>query len=203
MIFSRVRQFLRRVSDIAYQGRNNALIWLGTDRKDTINSGWGDGGKNDPNAGAIYIGVGLQRLDGNLDFIQDEAHIYLSEKCNPDEYFVVNKGPRVEGDPAIIVHSNNVYLLGRDIVKIIAGQNSIIIDPENGITVDSPNKITVKSPNVLIDNGGSAERRVITEDDVATGIDPITGAEIPVTFKAFGQNPGQQTKINIQNTKIK
>lgn len=198
MIRARAIQFLKRISDVFFQGRNNSLIWLGTDRKDKIDSGYGDGGKNHSDSSAIYIGVGLQSGDGNISFVEDTSHIYLSEKMDMDDYFAVERGPVVSEEPGIVVNSDNVYILGRGKVKIIAGNHSIILT-EDGVEIESEN-VTIKSDNVLINNGGDTARRIITEDDIAVGVDPVTGGSIECTFK--NEPFSNLKKISVEKTKI-
>lgn len=198
MIREAITRFIKRVSDLAYQGRNGALIWLGTDRKDTINSGYGDGGKNEEETSAIDIAVGLQN-DGNINFKNDLIHVYLSSKTDPDDYFAVTKAEKVVGEPALVLKAPNVYMLSAKRIKIIAGNNSIIMS-DSGVTIQSNNiilesdvaevrcnqSVSLKAPDITFDTNSGTNKRVLTEDDLCVGIDPITGGPIISNFKGPG-----------------
>jgi hypothetical protein len=198
MIREFFRPFFKRISDIVYQGRNNAFIWIGSDRKDIVESGYGDEGRGEEGSSAIGLVVGLSRGDGNLDYKNDLIHVYLSAKTDPDDYFGVTTGGRVQAEPAAVVKAQNVYLVAPGKIKFINGEHSIVLSSDgikiisNNISLEcdkaevvSSGDILLKSPDIMFDSGGAVPRRIITEDDICVGADPLTGP-ILSSFKAPG-----------------
>jgi len=207
MIRDLIPQFLRRLTDKIFEGTNRARIVLGTDRKDTIESGYGDGGQNKPESGTIDLVTGYS--SENPNYSEDKARVYISGMSNPEEYFSVERGPSGDKKSCVISHADAVYMLGREHTKIIAanGQSSIIMDKDGNaeIRVNSNIKLTVGSTVIDIDQSGNISigssigvpKRIITENDICMGIDPVTGAPILSSFLTPG------AVIINQNVKIK
>ena len=85
-----IKWFKRRVDEIVSEGRNKVRVIIGTDRKNTIDSGYGSGGANDKESGAYIVTVGGDEEDLNLT--EDDVVLFLSGKSDPDDYFAVDMG---------------------------------------------------------------------------------------------------------------
>jgi hypothetical protein len=198
MIRERFVAFLARLSDTVLSGRNRARIVIGTDRKTTVDSGYGDGGENDPESAAIDLVAGYSGDSGDVNFESDKSRLYLSGKTDPDEYTGINKGGSVEGEAALIGISDNVYLKARNKTKIVGPDYTIILEDGN-VTIEATGgapKIEVKvgTQVVRIDNSGieldagqGLSGKIITDNDICVGIDPVTGNPILSNFKAIPQ----------------
>ncbi len=207
MIREQFVAFLSRISDIVFSGRNRSRIVLGTDRKKEIDTGYGDGGENDPESASIDIVAGFSGEIGNPVYIEDKSRIYLSGKTDPDDYFEINKGEAIEGEAAIVAISDNVYLKSRNKLKIIGPDYSIVL--ENGkLTIECDSDLEIKSgQNILkmnssgveIDAGNGISGKIITDNDICVGIDPVSGGPILSNFK----NTGQGALVNNQKVIIK
>lgn len=209
-----VPNFRFRDSDVPIVGRNKTRIVLGTDRKNTIDSGFGDGSRNaSEGAGAIDLVVGYNT--DNSDFINDKARIYLASKTNPDEYTEINVGDEQKETSAAIVIADQVYLKARKTIKIVNGNISIVLFPNGNIEIRATGDTKIKSGNSVISMGaggqinigseGGQTHRIVTEDSVAIAIDPVTGAFVPCRFIVPGaigtDHPGGATIPN-NNVKI-
>jgi hypothetical protein len=190
MLREAIKRFLVRASDIALIGRNGARIVLGTDRKDVASSGYGDGGANEIGAGAIDICAGYE--EENVSYSSDKSRLYLAAKTNPDDYFGTAKGQNIKKTPAAVLKSDQVYILARRNIKIINNGVSILIKEDGGIEIEASSGVELKSGNGIINidpsgainigtESGPAER-ILTENAVCVGIDPVTGAPIPCSF---------------------
>lgn len=174
MIRDIIPQFNQRHSDYVIQGRNRARIVLGTDRKKEITSGFGDGGENDADSSTIDVVVGYQGSDP--DYSLDKSRVYITGKTNPDEYFEINAGEEATEASAVVVVADNIYLKARNRIKIVGNGNEILLNNDGTLEIRA-------NGDILIGNREGTSRRVLTEDDVASGTDPITGGEILSTFK--------------------
>lgn len=167
--------FLRRASDKVFEGRNRTRIVLGTDRKNTINSGLGDGGENDPESGTVDVVAGY--IDSNPNYSEDKARTLISAKTNLDEYFGVNKGSRASNESGIANKAENIYLLAQNRIKILIPSGAILI--ENGeISIEFNNSVNIKcGTNVLqispdgisLGSETGIPARIITELDTCVG----------------------------------
>lgn len=205
-----VVNFIKRSGDIFFPGRNGAYILIGTDRKDTLNSGYGEGGKNDKSSAAIDIVAGYKKE--NPDYINDSSRIYISQKTDPDEYFAINAGEKITGQPSIVIKSDNVYIKPRNNFKIVNDKFSILISEDGTINIENNQNIRIKSGQSTIDLAPSGDitlgqdsgqgKRILTEQDVCVGIDPTTGIPIKSTFvTSIGIDNPLGGKVN--NGKIK
>ena len=192
MIFENIPRFFARITDIVFPGRNRARIVIGTDRKDTVESGYGAGGENDAESATIDIVAGYGTENNNPDLINDKSRIYISGKTDPDQYFDINKGARVEGEAAIVGISDNVYLKARKKTKIIGPEYSIVIDENGDATIElksvsmsaqnsielktGSNKIIINSAGITLDAGQGIEGKILTDLDIQGGPINVSGA---------------------------
>jgi len=206
-----IARFLRRTSDTLLLGRNAARIVVGTDRKDTPESGFGAGSENaSPGASAIDIVAGYGEENPNFD--QDRSRIYLSAKSNPDEYVEMELGEAQEETPAIILRTDQLYIKVRRFIKIRNEKVTILITPDGDIEIEAERNTTIKSGDSVIamkQNGditiGSESgvgRRIITEEDICVGTDPTTGAPILSKYTT-GLGVNHPMGGLIQNGKVK
>jgi hypothetical protein len=198
MIRERFVAFLARLSDTVLSGRNRARIVIGTDRKTTVDSGYGDGGENDPESAAIDLVAGYDGDSGDINFESDKSRLYLSGKTDPDDYLSINKGGKVEGESAAIAVSDNLYLKARNKTKIIGPDYSIVLEDET-ITIEvtggsakielkvGSQTVRVNNSGIELDAGQGLSGKIITDNDICVGIDPVTGSPILSNFKAVPQ----------------
>lgn len=157
-----VPNYNRRADDKTIEGRNRTRVNLGTDRQNTRESGHGFGGANDPDSGTIDIVAGYDGSD--VDFDNDKSRIYVSGKTNPDEYFSVESGNKKSEIPAIVQKSDCIYILGRECIKLVKGNFSIIIDGGN-ITIQKKNGLKINLSDDKITVGEGDEQRIIRGED--------------------------------------
>tara|TARA_R100001594_G_scaffold87207_1_gene121577 strand:+ start:891 stop:1817 length:927 start_codon:yes stop_codon:yes gene_type:complete len=105
---------------------NNAWVVLTRDRPGNIASGYG--GKGDTQAGAIDLVVGRQgskpKSDSwaNPNFRTDSARVYISQKCNIDQYFGCTTEGYVGDSRAksgVGIKADGIRLVARESVKIV------------------------------------------------------------------------------------
>ncbi len=195
MIREIFKSYLARITDYVIVSRNRSRIVLGTDRKDTIDSGYGDGGRNDQDSSSIDIVTGFDGESDSPSFLRDKSRIYLSGKSDPDSYIDNDVGPIVEGEPAIVCVSDNVYLKARSNTKILGENYSVVLDKDGNIEIVASSKVSIKvgSNIVKIDSSGiefdcaqGLSGKVITDNDLCVGIDPVSGGQIISNFKQAG-----------------
>ena len=178
------------MSDVFFPGRNRARIVIGTDRKDTKDSGYGDGGANSADSATIDIVAGYGISNNDPDLQNDKSRIYISGKTDPDDYFGVSKGAAVTGEPAIVGISDNLYLKARKKTKIIGPDYSITlidgnvtIEADNSIEISvGSNKIKISSSGIELDAGQGISGKILTDADIfkgtVAGPGPWSGAEV-------------------------
>lgn len=186
-----IARFLKRVSDTVLLGRNGSRIVLGSDRKDTVDSGYGDGSENaSQGAGSIDMVAGYGEENPNFD--EDKSRIYLTAKGDPDDYLQMDLGENIAETAFIGARSDQLYIKIRKNIKIRNEKTTIIIDKDGNVTIETPEETKVKSGdsvilmkkdgNIAIGAESGTQRRILTEDDVCVGVDPTTGAIIQSKF---------------------
>ena len=206
MIIEAITRITKRLSDVVIHGRNKAMILVGTDRKDTTNSGYGDGGENEVDSAAIDIVVGYDADQVDPNLTADKSRIYLSEMSDPDDYFDVSVGDAVQAEPCLVGISDNVYLKSRSKIKILNGNVSILINENGEIEISAESNATLKvgESSITIDQAGNIELNagqgidgfIVTDLDQPIHIDPITGSPVRASFE---RPPG----IPVANRKVK
>lgn len=157
MIRDTIVAFLARTSDYIFSGRNRARIVVGTDRKDTADSGYGAGGQDDPDSSTIDIVVGFDPTSGDPDLENDKSRIYLSEKTDPDDYFNIQVGDSVTGESAGVVISDHIRVIGRKTIKIVGKDFSINIDDQGNATIKA-NKVVFDSSDTRLGGDSVSEK---------------------------------------------
>lgn len=142
----------RRPDEVVTEGRNKVRFIIGTDRKNTVDSGFGSGGQNDKKSGALIVTIGGDERDLNLT--EDDVVLFLSEKTNPDEYFSVDMGTEKKEEAAAILSSQNIYLISKGVIKLF--RNNFVLEiNENEIKIqrkDGPT-ITLNSNGIVMGQG--------------------------------------------------
>lgn len=197
MIRETIKRITQRLSDIVIQGRNRSMIILGTDRKDSVDSGYGDGGQNEIESATIDIVTCWDPDSNTPNYKEDKSRIYISGKTDPDNYFDINKGESVEGEPAIVNISDNIYLKARKKIKILNDNISILISENGEIEIEAENKATIKvgSANLILNKDGlvSIGTQSSEEDNIAQALK--TKREIQSTRDII-QNLVMQVTVN-------
>lgn len=195
MIREIFKPYISRLTDYVLNSRNRARIVIGTDRKDSIDSGYGDGGRNEAESAAIDIVAGFDGSSELPSFQNDLSRIYLSAKTDPDDYLDNQIGPKAEAEPAILVVSDNIYLKSRAKTKILNDNYSISFDQDGNIEIKASSKIVISvgSNSIKIDSSGielngsqGLTGKIITDNDLCVGIDPVSGGPIISNFKQPG-----------------
>lgn len=187
--------FSARLTDYVLQSRNRARIVVGTDRKDAVSSGYGDGGRNDAESASIDIVAGFDGSSENMSFQNDKSRVYISGKTDPDDYLSNNKGPTITGEPAILNISDNILMKARKKVKIVNDNYSIIMNESGEIDIEcnstvtitaSGNKVKISASGIDLDAAQGLTGKIITDNDLCVGIDPVSGGPIISNFKQPG-----------------
>lgn len=197
--------FLRRLSDRVFEGRNRTRIVLGTDRTIGIETGYGDGGENDPESAAIDIVAGYKESNPSME--NDASRVYISGKSNPDEAFSLPEvGTKAEGEPVNVLKSDNVYLIGRNRIKLIVGDLSLVIE-DGSVTINASQDVNItagqsnlkltQAGDIELGAAGGAGARIITENDVCVGQAPPGGGPVLSTYR------DPQAVVTNQRVKIK
>lgn len=142
-----VPQLKKRVGDAVLQGSNNAAVILGSDRVDSVDSGYGDvardGGKG---AGSVTIVVGRVGSDLSSD---DRATVIVSAKSDP-----------VDGEPgssSATVVADCVRVVARKDLTIVVGNATLTMKSDGSIVIDGQIKL-----------GQAAVERLVKETFVTT-----------------------------------
>ena len=131
--------FLPESNEEVYSNGNSFIV-LGTDRPKGYGSGFG--GRQSDHCAAIDIVVGRKGAfgrshddDGNAnftppDFYYDAARIYVSQKADPDGYFMLKPGSSPNttmNDPrsTIALKADTLRFVARENIKIVTGTDNI------------------------------------------------------------------------------
>lgn len=145
IIIEKVPPFVKRPSDLVYEGSNNTIIILGTDRaKDgeaTRNDGLLESG-----TGTIHMIAG--RKSNNPSFKDDASFLYVTMKSNIDNNLALQKVEKAQnGVPGIVAKSDVIRIVGRKDIKISTA------DGGTYIFVDGK-KVTVKMGSHTVELDG-------------------------------------------------
>ncbi len=147
-----VKWLKRRFDEIVSEGRNKVRVIIGTDRKNTIDSGYGSGGANDKESGAYIVTVGGDEEDINLT--EDDVVLFLSGKSDPDDYFAVDMGAEKKEASLAALSAANVYFIAKDSIKLY--RNGYVLNmTSDGIIIerkDGP-KITLNQNGIVVGQG--------------------------------------------------
>lgn len=208
VILDTIVNFLARASDRVFTGRNRTRIVLGTDRKDTATSGFGEGGEDNVESGTIDIVAGYVPDSGDPQYIQDKSRIYISGKTKPDEYFEFGETDKAEGEPAVVIISDNVYLKARKRIKIINDKFSILVKENGDVTIKSNGKIVFDSNDIKIGDADANETpawasKLLQElTKIQISLDTGVAGGSTVTFATPYKAPTSVSSLGATKTKI-
>jgi len=104
---------------------NNCYVVLGRDRRSSVASGYS--GLGDTQCGAIDIVVGRsteaykngEEMFTNVNFRNDAARIYISQKTDIDDYLNIKQGPHSKALSGIGIKADDVRVVGRRTIKLV------------------------------------------------------------------------------------
>lgn len=190
MIRDTIVNYLARFSDITFLGRNRSRIVLGTDRKTTRDSGYGDGGQNEVESASVDLVAGFAPDSGNVDMKNDKSRVYIAEKTDPDGYFDITVGDSITAEPSVVAISDHIRIKGRKTIKIVGSNFSIIVNDQGEATVECQ-KMTVSCPDVKL-GGPEASEVPAWASKVLTELQ-----KIQFTFKTFVPGGGGASFPNL------
>ena len=129
-----IPRFERGGGEKVIEGRHNSAIVLGRDRNASLASGYG--GKGGTGCGSIDLvagrlsGLDREKIcpDGTIltgpNFAADAARVYITQRGNIDKYFALPKlsAGNSESNSAVAMKADHCRIIGRDSVRIWAGQ---------------------------------------------------------------------------------
>jgi hypothetical protein len=184
MIEESVPEFIRRVGDLVYQGSNNTIIILGTDRAAPGPAGLGDGlghtGAADKGKGAGTIHLIAGRNGKDPDMSKDKSFMYLSMKTNADSNLALSALGTASKKSAAVIKSDCIRIVCKEDIEIaVDGESSFVTIKKNG-------DIVVKGKNVVVEGdiklgSAGASKKLVTEDFLLKLFDlhghpPLAGA---------------------------
>jgi hypothetical protein len=135
-----------KVIPLAAERSNNALIVIGNDRVDELNTGYGGGGHTQCDMIDIVAGLGGPKpvqavgpcttedppAGGSLyftnpNFYVDAARVYISQKTDVDKNFGIGSEEnyfRTIGKSAIAIKADNVRLIGRESLILVTNTDA-------------------------------------------------------------------------------
>jgi len=208
MIRDNIKNFLARVSDISFFGRNRSRIIIGTDRKNTRDSGYGDGGQNDVESSCVDLVAGFDPTSGDNDLKNDKSRIYIAEKTDPDDYFDISVGDSISGEPSVVNISDHIRIKGRKTIKIVGNQFSMIVDNNGNVKMDCQD-LVISSPSLKLGSNNASEvpawaSKVLSElQSLQRSLNSIVGgATVPARFTIPYIAPTAINQIGATKTKI-
>jgi hypothetical protein len=128
VVVEKVPKFTRRYGDQVFEGSNNTIIIMGTDRAKkgpaSIKDGIGhvDADGKGVGAGTIHLIAGRGAEDPDL--AKDESFLYLTRKSKVDENLGLTSVEKEQKDlPAAILKSDLIRIVGRKDIKICANDD--------------------------------------------------------------------------------
>lgn len=161
----------RRSDERVQEGRNKVRVIIGTDRRDTVDSGYGSGEEASVDSGAFIVTVGGDEQDLNLE--EDDVIFMMSGKTDPDDYLQISAGDKKTGIPAASLKSDNVYLVARDSLKLVSSNFNIIITNDQIVIQNNEGMKIVLTPDA-VSIGEGAEQRTPLGESLDTWLKNLT-----------------------------
>jgi|TARA_Y100000034_G_scaffold60946_1_gene74026 hypothetical protein len=153
--------------------KGDAYIVLGSDRPDSVRSGWG--AKGAQKASTIDIVVGrMSSANGGKgpppgtkvdnSFSADAARAYISQLTNVDTNFGLAQGGNAlsqNGCSAVVLKADAVRLIGRQGIKIVTGKARGVKGNKHGEPNSRGGKIGCPAPPIELIAGNNVEPRTI------------------------------------------
>ena len=184
-------KFNKRLQDTVFSCKNTSRIVIGSDRRDSVDSGYDD-------AEAIDCVVGVQKENGDPDFENDKSRTYLSSKSNP-----IDDLGNQDGEALWYIKSDNDALIARKdlLIQSKDGKTKIKFNRDGNIEIDGNTKVTVKATEIICDGkttiGGTVGNKVLTltpgstiqvDPEVISTVSALAGAS---TVPALGGQVAQ------------
>jgi hypothetical protein len=146
-------------NETVYPGKTNAFIILGSDRNAGVASGYG--GVSETGCATIDLVAGLQgcrpvssingvEVPAQKSFEYDAARVYISQKCDLDDYLGLPSTDLVFGDVTLPVQKSvgkSGVALKADCIRVVARDNIVIATTNLGALASgqevSPNGIDI------------------------------------------------------------
>jgi hypothetical protein len=154
--FKKQFKFDKRFQDTIIASKNTTRVVLGSDRRDSKESGYDDGE-------AIDVVVGVQKENGDPDFENDKSRIYISSKSN-----VVDGLDNQNEEALWYVKSDNDALIARKdiLIESVDGQTKIKFNRDGSINIEGNQKVTVRATEIVNDGkttiGGTVGNKILT-----------------------------------------
>ncbi len=147
-----------------------AWIVLGTDRPDSLASGYGAWGADKAASIDLVVGRHASAREGkgpkvpswiNNDFAADAARIYISQLADIDHYFGLARGvsPQAIARSAVAVKADAVRIIGRESVKIVTGPSQGVEGWTAGEPTSHGGKIVQPAPAIEFIAGNKVTNR--------------------------------------------
>jgi hypothetical protein len=200
-------KFTRRQGDVVYEGGNNTLLIMGTDRPGGPATGLGHSGAkgNGKGTGTIHLVAGRKTADP--DFAQDAAFIYISQKTDADDNLgTKNIEQGSTAKPAIIAKSTDLRLGASENIKIyiddadkkkylfLGGDKAVLSMTEKTVLTLTSNNATLKVA------GDAATVTIQIKSDGTVSIDAPTSVTVTTKTLAVDGNltvSGQATIVGL------
>jgi len=124
VVVEAVPKFTRRYGDYVFEGSNNTIFIMGTDRAKAGPAGLGDGnghvGAANKGAGTATIHIIAGRNGKDPDMKDDSSFLYLSKKTKADTNLAITgvAGVSTDDKPSAILKSDVIRIIGRKDLKI-------------------------------------------------------------------------------------
>jgi|TARA_R110000824_G_scaffold100435_2_gene238814 hypothetical protein len=147
-----------------------AWIVLGTDRPNSLRSGYGAWGADKAASIDLVVGRQASAREGkgpkspswiNNDFAADAARIYISQLADIDRYFGLARGvsPQSVARSAVAIKADAVRLIGREGVKIVTGGSQGVEGWTSGEPTSHGGKIVQPAPAIELIAGNKITNR--------------------------------------------
>ncbi len=217
-VVEKVPKFVRRIGDAVYEGSNNTLIVLGTDRPGNSASGLGHPKSSGAGRGTGTIHLVAGRKNADPDFAKDSAFVYLTQKSKVDKNLGLSGIEQSDDDVAAgIMKSDHIRIVGRKNIKIAAnddekhylfmdgkkvtvkwGDNTIEMDEDKAVITVAGTKLTldgimvkIDSPKInLVGGCGAPLEKLLDTLTQAHSLHTHMTAVGPATPPSLGVGPG-------------
>jgi hypothetical protein len=201
--FKKQFKFDKRFQDTIVASKNTARIVLGSDRVDSKDSGADE-------SEAIDIVVGVQKENGDPDFINDKSRSYISSKS---DNIIEDLGNQEDEALWYEISDNNAIIARKDIlIQSKDGETKIKFNRNGSIDIEGNQKVTIHANNVVVDGttvigGASGTNKILTTmgpdipsllEQVAIFLDAVTFAD----FAPSGAPPVSKAALSNASAKL-
>lgn len=196
-------KFNKRLQDNVLSCKNTSRIVIGSDRRDSTESGYDDGE-------AIDCVVGVKKENGDPDFENDSTRTYMSSKSSP-----IDGLGNQDTEALWYVKSDNGVLIARKDILIESkdGKTKIKFNRDGNIEIDGNTKVSIKATEIVCDGkttvGGTTGNKILTTigPDVPSlliqAADALKGATLADVMPAPGIAAVSATAIQLASELLK